>query len=104
VAPFFRAPYLATTPVIDEYLRAHHLMLWSVDVDSEDWRDDSADNVRARIFERLDRVGKGIILMHDVQPATAQALPALLQDLKARGYKIVHVVPSTLTAGAVSAR
>jgi len=39
--------------------------------------------------------GRGILLLHDIQPATALALPTLLAELKARGYKIVHVVPAT---------
>ena len=35
--------------------------------------------------------GKGIILMHDFQRATAEALPELLSRMKAGGYKIVQV-------------
>jgi hypothetical protein len=31
--------------------------------------------------------------MHDVQPKTALMLPTLLTELKARGYRVVHVVP-----------
>jgi hypothetical protein len=31
--------------------------------------------------------------MHDFQRATAQALPELLNQLNAKGYKIVHMVP-----------
>jgi peptidoglycan/xylan/chitin deacetylase (PgdA/CDA1 family) len=103
LAPFFRAPYLATSPAIEEYLRARGLMLWGIDIDSEDWRNDSPDNVLTRIFAGLNRVHQGIILMHDVQPVTAQVLPTLLQELKARGYKVVQVVPATLSAGTLSA-
>ncbi len=104
VAPFFRAPYLMTNPAIDAYLRAQKLMLWGIDVDSEDWRNNSAANDLTRIFAGLRRVGKGIILMHDVQPCTAEALPALLKELKHDGYKVVHAVPAQLTAGALSAQ
>ena len=103
-APFFRAPYLVTTPAIDAYLRAQKLMLWSIDVDSQDWRNDSAASVITRIFDGLKRVGKGIVLMHDVQPCTAEALPALLKELKQDGYKVVHAVPPQLTAGALPAQ
>ena len=31
--------------------------------------------------------------MHDFQHATAEAMPELLRQLKAGGYKIVHMVP-----------
>ena len=35
----------------------------------------------------------GIILMHDFKRHTAEALPELIQQLKAGGYKVVHMVP-----------
>ena len=41
----------------------------------------------------LARAKKGIILFHDIQPSTARALPGLLADLKAKGYRIVHLQP-----------
>ena len=42
---------------------------------------------------KLAKSGKGILLMHDFQHHTAEALPELLRQLKAGGYKIVHMVP-----------
>ena len=41
----------------------------------------------------LAKNGKGILLMHDFQHVTAEAMPELLRQLKAGGYKIVHMVP-----------
>ncbi len=40
----------------------------------------------------LNARGKGILLFHDIQPATARGMPELLAQLKANGYRIVHVV------------
>ena len=40
---------------------------------------------------KLDKQGKGVILMHDLQKHTAQALPTLLRRLKAGGYKVVQM-------------
>ena len=40
---------------------------------------------------KLDKQGKGIILMHDLQKHTAAALPTLLRRLKAGGYKVVQM-------------
>jgi hypothetical protein len=40
---------------------------------------------------KLDKNGKGIVLMHDFQKHTAEALPELMKRLKAGGYKIVQV-------------
>jgi hypothetical protein len=46
-------------------------------------------------MQRLAARGKGILLLHDIQARTVAALPRILQDMKARGYRIVHVVPAT---------
>ena len=46
------------------------------------------------LLTRLDHAGKGIILLHDTRPQTAKMLPALLRELKTRGYKVVHIVPT----------
>ena len=40
---------------------------------------------------KLEKHGKGIILMHDFQKATSEAVPQLLAELKAGGYKIVQM-------------
>jgi peptidoglycan-N-acetylglucosamine deacetylase len=91
-APFFRAPYLSTTPSIDNYLAKAGLMLWSIDVDPEDWRPLTPDEVVSRIMTRLELKGSGIILMHDVQSHTAAAISQLLHELKTRDYNVVHVI------------
>jgi peptidoglycan-N-acetylglucosamine deacetylase len=91
-APFFRAPYLATTPGVEQYLSEHGVMLWSIDVDPEDWRPLSPDEVVQRILAQLEKKHSGIVLMHDVQPHTAVAIPKLLSELKSHGYSIVQVV------------
>jgi peptidoglycan-N-acetylglucosamine deacetylase len=40
------------------------------------------------------------VLLHDTKRQTAQMLPALLRELKRRGYRIVHVVPAKAAAPA----
>ena len=47
---------------------------------------------------KLNKRGKGIILMHDFQKGTARAMPQLLAQLKAGGYKIVHMKASQAVA------
>ena len=42
-------------------------------------------------MNKLQKHGKGIILLHDFQHSTSLALPELLVQLKVRGYKIVRV-------------
>jgi peptidoglycan-N-acetylglucosamine deacetylase len=99
-APFFRAPYLATTPAVDQYLSEHDVMLWGIDIDPEDWRPLSPDEVVERILSQLEKKHSGIVLMHDVQPHTAAAVPKLLSALKDHGYSIAHVVAGKAEASA----
>ncbi len=70
-------------------------MTWSVDFLADDWTHINNREVARRAINRIEARGKGILLLHDIQPATALALPEILKELKARGYKIVHVVPAT---------
>ncbi|HEX4408571.1 MAG TPA: polysaccharide deacetylase family protein [Xanthobacteraceae bacterium] len=91
-APFFRAPYLSTSPALEQYLAKAGLMLWSIDADPEDWRDLTPDDVVSRAMTALDKKHQGIMLMHDVQGHTAAALPKFLEALKTEGYSVVHVI------------
>jgi peptidoglycan-N-acetylglucosamine deacetylase len=95
VTSFFRIPGLLRQDAVEEYLSARGYMTWSVDVLADDWRRISADEVVHRALSRLESRGKGILLLHDIQPATVLALPILLRELKERGYKIVHVVEAS---------
>src|SRR5215831_7713250 len=95
VAPFFRFPGLLRQTSVEQYLAAHDYMAWSVDLAADDWTHINNREVARRAISRLEARGKGILLLHDIQPRTALALPEILQELKARGFKIVHVVPST---------
>src|SRR5207244_13508349 len=51
--------------------------------------------VYRRAMKRLEGKGKGILVLHDIQARTVAALPRILHEMKARGYRIVHVVPAT---------
>ena len=48
-----------------------------------------------RAVQRLEAKGKGILLLHDIHQRTVEALPIILEELKARGFRIVHVVPAS---------
>ena len=50
---------------------------------------------RAARVQRLEAKGKGILLLHDIHQRTVEALPIILEELKARGFRIVHVVPAS---------
>jgi hypothetical protein len=97
LAPFFRIPGLLRADGVEKYLASRQLMTWSADFPADDWRHISAAEVMKRALTRLEAKGRGVLLLHDMQPATVMMLPALLHELKRRNYRIVQVVPATAT-------
>ena len=74
-------------------LEQRGIAAFSIDADSYDFRTSSAQTVKQNILNQLAQRKKGILLFHDIQPSTARGLKGLLDELKARGYRVVHVVP-----------
>jgi peptidoglycan/xylan/chitin deacetylase (PgdA/CDA1 family) len=95
VAPFFRNPYLQTTSQLEAYLASQGLSTWSIDFQADDWQDISPEEVVTRALGEIEKKQKGILELYDIQQRTALALPKLLNELKRRNYRIVHVVPIT---------
>jgi peptidoglycan/xylan/chitin deacetylase (PgdA/CDA1 family) len=94
VAPFFRIPGLEREEQVDDYLNSRGLMIFSADFPADDWKHIKASEVYRRALTRIEAKHKGILLLHDIQPATVATLPMLLKELKHRGYHIVHVEPA----------
>jgi len=90
-APFFRFPALQHPPELVTYLGERNIGMFSTDMDSFDFKARKPDQVINSVMAKLKKFGKGIVLMHDFQHVTAEALPELLNQLKAEGYKIVHM-------------
>ncbi|WP_128933272.1 polysaccharide deacetylase family protein [Bradyrhizobium zhanjiangense] len=95
LAPFFRIPGLMRAEGVENHLISRGIQVWSADFPADDWRHVSSDRVYQLAIQRLEAKGKGILLLHDIQARTVAALPKIIRDLKARGYRIVHVVPAT---------
>jgi peptidoglycan/xylan/chitin deacetylase (PgdA/CDA1 family) len=95
VAPFFRFPALRHPPEMVKYLGERNVGIFSTDMDSFDFKMRKPDQVIKSVMAKLAKHGKGIILMHDFQHATAEAVPELFKQLKAGGYKVVQVVGKT---------
>jgi peptidoglycan/xylan/chitin deacetylase (PgdA/CDA1 family) len=93
IAPFFRFPDLQHPPELLAYLAERNIATFSTDIDSFDFKLHKPEQVIKSVMSKLEKHGKGIILMHDFQRATAEAMPELLRQLKAGGYKVVHLVP-----------
>jgi peptidoglycan/xylan/chitin deacetylase (PgdA/CDA1 family) len=91
-APFFRFPQLQHNPAIVSYFGTRNVAMFSTDIDSFDFRKGATpEKIIETVMTRLDKLGKGIILMHDFQKHTGEAMPALLARLKAGGYKVVQM-------------
>ena len=91
-AKFFRFPGFADTPELVAYLTEKGYTVFGSDVWASDWRDMTPAAERDLVLSRLDKAGKGIVLFHDSKAQTAHMLADFLRDLKARGYRLVHIV------------
>ena len=90
-ASFFRFPALRAPPDMVTYLGTRNIGIFSTDMDSFDFKIRKPEQVVASVMTKLNKRGKGIVLLHDFQHPTSLALPELLAQLKAGGYKIVQV-------------
>jgi len=98
IAPFFRFPDLRHPPEMLTYLGNRNIATFSTDIDSFDFKIKKPEELTRSIIGKLNKAGKGIILMHDFQKVTSIALPQILGELQKNGFKIVHMVPKgTLT-------
>jgi peptidoglycan/xylan/chitin deacetylase (PgdA/CDA1 family) len=95
MAPFFRFPALRHPPEMVTYLGDRNVAIFSTDMDSFDFKMRKPEQVVKSVMEKLKKHGKGIILMHDFQHATAEGIGTLLDELKANGYKVVHMTGKT---------
>ena len=95
VGPFFRFPALRHPPEMVKYLGERNVGIFSTDMDSFDFKIHKPEQVVKSVMTKLAKHGKGIILMHDFQRGTSEAVPELFKQLKAGGYKVVQVVGKT---------
>ncbi len=82
----FRPPYGSynSTTLSQSYARGMHVVLW--DTDPRDWDTRDVSTVKTRV---LNQVKSGsVIVMHD-RPATIEALPAIIEGIRKKGYTLV---------------
>ena len=94
-APFFRFPALQHPPEMVTYLGERNIAIFSCDLDSFDFKASKPQVVIDNVMRKLEKNGKGIVLMHDFHKHTGEALPELLKRLKAGGYKVVAMRAKT---------
>ena len=93
--PFFRFPGFASNRALLNRLQARHMVVFGADVWASDWLPMGPEQELRLVLSRIERLGSGIVLLHDTKAQTAAMLPAFLRELNRRGYRIVHVVPAT---------
>ncbi len=97
VPEYFRPPHGWRSPWMMGLARKDHYTVVTWTVSPDDWQKVSARTIEQRVLSKT-RAGS-IILLHDgleTRPnpqcaSTVQALPAIIRDLKARGYSFVTV-------------
>ena len=94
-SPFFRFPGFASTPALLGWARARGMVVFGADVWASDWNPMTPEHELQKLLRRIDRIGRGIVLLHDTKRETALMLPVFLRALKKKGYRIVHVVPAS---------
>src|SRR5213595_901134 len=85
-----RPPYGSITPRQKKWIHqefGYKIVLW--DVDPLDWRRPGPSVVCNRIVKNT-RAGS-IVLAHDIHPGTIEAMPCVLKELEAKGFKFVTV-------------
>ncbi|MEZ4364921.1 MAG: polysaccharide deacetylase family protein [Kofleriaceae bacterium] len=98
---WFRTPYGSRCARLEAQLAERGLAHFHWDIDPQEWRDHSATRAAAMVLGRLRRAtGREVLLMHDIHPVTAKALPLILDGLVAenarrleRGLLPIRIVP-----------
>ena len=80
----FRPPYGAVNQQAADII-GRPIIQWSVD--SEDWKSKNTKKIIRRVKETS--FPNSIILMHDIHPETVDAVPQIIDDLRAEGYEFI---------------
>ncbi len=91
--PWFRFPGFADTQDLRDWFAANNVGIFGVDLWASDWIKMTPEAELKLVMSRLEKNGhRGMLLMHDNHPWTAEMMPMLLKELKAKGYRVVHMV------------
>ncbi len=85
----FRFPYLSLTPALQNAVRMQGLNALSAGIVARDWEEQTVDHLVDFALAEIDRIGSGIIVLHDIHDRTAAALPRILAALETDGCRIL---------------
>lgn len=88
---FFRPPYGVIAPqALNAAMDRFGVTPMGWTIDTLDWSTKDPDELFAKTTELIKRRGKGIVLMHDIHPQSAQVNARLIEWLVRNGYRIVN--------------
>ena len=85
----FRAPYGEYDNKLVQELKSMGMYCVQWNIDSLDWKDPSSGEIIRRVREKL--CPGSVILLHNGAKNTPEALPGLIEAIRAEGYKIVPI-------------
>jgi len=85
----FRPPYGDYNNLSIETLKEMGMYTIQWDVDSLDWKDKTADEIIQRVTNKVKN--GSIVLFHNAAKNTPAALPAIIENLLAKGYKFKKI-------------
>jgi peptidoglycan/xylan/chitin deacetylase (PgdA/CDA1 family)/UDP-N-acetylglucosamine:LPS N-acetylglucosamine transferase len=93
ISQFFRFPYGNYNRTLLRLLEDKKIQSFGWNIDSNDWDAKINPTPEALIEYTLKKIRKiqhGVLLMHDIQPVTADALDRLLTELEKEGYSFIQ--------------
>lgn len=98
LAPFFRFPGLNDSAALIHWLGEHHVATFSCEFGADDWKPIGSAEVRRRAIRNIASVGRGILILHDTKPRTADMLSSFIMTMREQGYSFVQIAPEPASA------
>ena len=95
LAPFFRIPGLLRAEGVEDYLASQGIQIWSADFLADDWRHISPRASTTSRSSGSRRGARASCCCTTSRRGRSRHCRRILNELKARGFRIVHVVPAT---------
>ena len=93
LAPFFRFPGLNDKKSLITWLGNQDIATMSCSFGADDWKRINANSVYKRGLAAIESEGRGILILHDTKPHTADMLSRFIVTLEKRGYSFVQLAP-----------
>lgn len=83
---YFRAPYGEVTEEQQQFLKKYFYRYVSWDIDAEDWKyKQTSENITETVLTMVEP--GSIVLLHDNNKQTIEALPEIIDELRAEGFE-----------------